>query len=255
MSAMHRRSMSRGYASIEPSPAARVQPALAVVEPSEDRSAGVRGEPMLIALLTLFNDSHDTDAVTQQSLQLVSAAVGARAGEIWLVPDGGGSAEMRFASADRGAGTEPGPHGSRPWAPSRLVDRVVNTGRPATARVARDVFPLRATTHTAMAFPIGSGDQTVGALVLAYPSAHPPGKEDVAAAVAACHHLGGFLERVRAEGTLQATARELSELASTDSTHRAEEPPRVRPRPADHPAPALRRSVDRCRPSQADQRP
>ncbi|MDQ6846029.1 MAG: bifunctional diguanylate cyclase/phosphodiesterase [Candidatus Dormibacteraeota bacterium] len=144
---------------------------------------------------------------------MIAAAGGARAGEIWLLPDTGGSAQMRYSSSSQESNGDPLPSGKPFGVTSSQVDRVVKSGRSATM----SGTGASKATHTVIGFPIHSGSDIVGALALVYESGHAASEEDIAAVSAACHHLGGFLERVRAEGTLQETARELSELASTDS--------------------------------------
>ena len=46
--------------------------------------AAVSGDAMLLALLTLFNESADMDVALQESLDMLTKALGGRIGEIWL---------------------------------------------------------------------------------------------------------------------------------------------------------------------------
>ena len=177
---------------------------------------------MSLAMLTLFNESHDTDTVLQESLDIVVAAGRAWAGEIWLLETTGGVAEMRFSSSGTDPAAQPRSTVALAGNASSLIDRVMTAGRPASASRTSGGGGMtaggsRSTAFRVRAFPLRGSDGTLGALALVYRPSHPPDRQDRAAVLTACHHLGRFIERSRADGALHEVARELSEQASTDS--------------------------------------
>ncbi len=214
--ALSSRSTSRPRKRLTPSGAESDRVATVDGVPRHIPRRELRGDSMLLAILTMLNDSHDTDAVMQQSLELITAAGRACAGEIWVLTEGGGPAEMRYSSSPA---PKDGSGGKHLWRTAQMVNCVMTSRKPVmNTPVVRDVSPVRSeTTHTAIGLPIRSGGDLVGVLALVYETGQPSVGDEVATASVACHHLGGFLGRVRAEGALQQTARELSDLASTDS--------------------------------------
>ena len=197
--------------------------AFTMVEKARRPLPALTGDSMVLALLTLFNESNDADTVAQQCLELIADVCGACAGEIWLLADRGCPAELRYSTSCAELNTAVVPAVVPSTAASRLVARVVKTGKAATASRAAGVSlgcaggDSGSSPHAVSGLPIRAGGDIVGALALVYDSARPPGREAVSAAAAACRHLGEFLTRARAERVLHERARALSELASTDS--------------------------------------
>jgi diguanylate cyclase (GGDEF)-like protein len=185
------------------------------------------GDALLLALLALLNESVDMDTALQQSLDMVSTALGGRIGEIWLRGGEGRQVELQYSSSDgslavaafvaagRALGAGAGPV---------CISRVVKTGRGSTVAPmttdgweARAAEAVAADLQGALTFPIRSGNSVVGVLAVFRETAERPVSGVVDAIPAACHHIGRFLERVRAEGAFHEAAMELSALASTDS--------------------------------------
>jgi diguanylate cyclase (GGDEF)-like protein len=185
------------------------------------------GDALLLALLALLNESVDMDTALQQSLDMVSTALGGRIGEIWLRGGEARQVELQYSSSDgslavaafvaagRALGAGAGPV---------CISRVVKTGRGSTVAPmttdgweARAAEAVAADLQGALTFPIRSGNSVVGVLAVFRETAERPVSGVVDAIPAACHHIGRFLERVRAEGAFHEAAMELSALASTDS--------------------------------------
>ncbi|HWF57487.1 MAG TPA: bifunctional diguanylate cyclase/phosphodiesterase [Candidatus Dormibacteraeota bacterium] len=196
-------------------------------DPQLHLMAMASGDSLLLAMLTLFNESADMDDAIQQSLDMVTTALGGRVGEIWLVMGEARDVELRYSSSD-------GSHQSRTFhaagrplsgdAAPAFVGRVVRTGRGSSTALSdpntggergaeADALGLR----TSLAFPIRTSIGVVGALVVFSESLDRAARDVLDAIPIACHHIGRFFERVRAEGAIHEAARELSALASTDS--------------------------------------
>jgi diguanylate cyclase (GGDEF)-like protein len=184
------------------------------------------GDALLTALLALLNESVDMDRTLQASLDLMTTALGGRIGEIWLRSGDARQVELHYSSSDgspevvafdavgRALGLGPGPS---------LVSRVVKTGRgsslpPITAvgLGERNVEALAADIHSALTFPIRTSRGVIGVLVIFREPTERPIQGALDAIPVACHHIGRFLERVRAESAFHEAAMELSALASTD---------------------------------------
>jgi diguanylate cyclase (GGDEF)-like protein len=190
-------------------------------------SSASTGDALLIATLSLFNESDDIDATLQKCLALVSAAAEARVGEIWLrageardvalhyTSSDGSPALVAFEAEGRALGLGPGP---------ALVSRVVRTGRAAAATSTvtdgwggRGDEAAAADIHSALTFPIRARSGVIGVLAVFREATARPHNTVIAALPTICHHMGRFLERVRAEGAIHEAAMELSALASTDA--------------------------------------
>jgi diguanylate cyclase (GGDEF)-like protein len=184
------------------------------------------GDALLTALLALLNESVEMDRTLQASLDLVTRALVGRIGEIWLRSGDAGQVELQYSSSDgspevvafnavgRAVGLGPGPS---------LVSRVVRTGRgstlPAIAAAGmgeRSDEARAAHIHSALTFPIRSDRGVIGVLVIFREPTERPIQGALDAIPVACHHIGRFLERVRAESAFHEAAMELSALASTD---------------------------------------
>jgi diguanylate cyclase (GGDEF)-like protein len=189
--------------------------------------SAMSGADLLLSMLTLFNESDDLDGPIQQSLDMLTTALGGRVGEIWLVGGEERRVDLRYTSSDgsaaiagfeelgRALGASGGP---------ALVSRIMRTGRASTVvRVKDDISPERAAMaaalglRTSIAFPIRTSTGVGGVVVVFRETTDRPVREVLDAIPVACHHIGRYLERLRAEDAIQETARELSELASTDS--------------------------------------
>jgi diguanylate cyclase (GGDEF)-like protein len=185
------------------------------------------GDALLIATLSLFNESDDIDATLQKCLGLITAATESRVGEIWLrageardvalqyTSSDGSPALVAFEAQGRSLGLGPGP---------AMVGRVVRTGRAASgsstaadARGDRSDEASAADIHSALTFPIRARSGVIGVLAVFREPAARPHNSVIEAMPTICHHMGRFLERVRAEGAIHEAAMELSALASTDA--------------------------------------
>ena len=97
--------------------------------------SAITADALLIATLSLFNESDDIDATLQKCLGLLTAATASRVGEIWLrageardvaleyTSSDGSPALVAFEAQGRSLGLGPGP---------AMVSRVVRTGRAAS---------------------------------------------------------------------------------------------------------------------------
>ena len=185
------------------------------------------GDALLLALLALLNESADVERALQQGLDMITEALDGRIGEIWLRSGEGRDVELQYSSSDatpavaafevagRILGVSAGP-------PS--ISRVVKTGRGSTVALlpsegwgARASEAESARLHSVLTFPIRTDRDIVGVLVVFRETEQRFISDVLNAIPAACHHLGRFLKRVRAEGAFHEAAMELSALASTDS--------------------------------------
>ena len=185
------------------------------------------GDALLLELLALLNESADMDRALQQSLDKITRALDGRIGEIWLRNGEAREVELHYSSSDatpavaafeaagRALGVGAGPVS---------IGRVVKTGRGSTvALMATEGWGARAQEaesarlHSVLTFPIRTDRGVVGVLVVFRETEERLISEVLNAIPAACHHLGRFLERVRAESAFHEAAMELSALASTDS--------------------------------------
>ncbi len=190
-------------------------------------SVTASGDALLLGLLALLNESVDMDKALQGSLDMVTAANGGCIGEIWLRSGEARDVELHYSSSDgspavtafitagRAVGVGVGP---------ASISRVLKTGRSSTtAPIATDGWgkraakAARARLFSATTFPIRASGRVIGVLAIFCESVERPGSGVRDATPVACHHIGRFLERVRAEGALHDAAMELSALASTDS--------------------------------------
>jgi diguanylate cyclase (GGDEF)-like protein len=185
------------------------------------------GDALLLATLPLFNESDDIDATLQRTLALLTAALSGRLGEIWLRSGDARQVELQYASSDGSAGAlafEAEDRALGLGAGPALVSRVVRTGRGSSAastagdgRDDRAPEAAAADIHSALTFPIRSRSAVIGVLAVFRESTERPPADVLTAVQAVSHHMGRFLERVRAEGAIHEAAMELSALASTDS--------------------------------------
>jgi diguanylate cyclase (GGDEF)-like protein len=185
------------------------------------------GDALLLGLLALLNESVDMDRALQDSLDMLTTAMDGCIGEIWLRNGEARDVELQYSSSDgspavaafvgagRAVGVGPGP---------ASISRVLKTGRGSTtAPIATDGWGARAAgapkahLHSAMTFPIRVSSGVIGVLAIFCESVERPVGRVLDAVPVACHHIGRFLERVRAEDALHESAMELSALASTDS--------------------------------------
>ncbi len=196
----------------------KVQPAPAPV---------LAGEALLLANLALFNESDDVDSTLQQCLSMLTTALGGRVAEIWLRSGDARQVELEYASSDGSAGVEAFEAEGRALglgSGPALISRVVRTGRGSTATSSvsdgwggRAPEAAAADIHSAMTFPIRARSGVIGVLVVFREATGRPPAGVLLVVPTICHHIGRFLERVRAEGAIHEAAMELSALASTDS--------------------------------------
>jgi diguanylate cyclase (GGDEF)-like protein len=193
------------------------------------RPAGVGSgaDALLIAALALFNESDDLDAALSKTLTMLTAALDGRIGEIWLRGGDARDVELRYSSSDgapdvvafeaegKALGLGAGP---------ALVSRVVKTGRGSAAASVggegmgdRTSVAAAADIHSALTFPIRGKCSLVGVLAFFRESTVRPHSEALASMPGICHHLGRFIERMRAENAIHEAAMELAALASTDT--------------------------------------
>ena len=183
-------------------------------------------DSLLIATLSLFNESDDIDATLQKCLGHLTAASDAMVGEIWLRAGEARDIALQYASSDgspvmlafeaqgRALGLGPGP---------AIVSRVVRTGRGASGASLADCWGGRADEasaadiHGALTFPIRARSGVIGVLALFREATARPHSSVIDSIPTICHHMGRFVERVRAEGAIHDAAMELSALASTDA--------------------------------------
>ncbi len=201
----------------------------AMVEARHDEPlvTALSGDQLLVPLLALLNETGDMDATLQRTLCMVTTALGGRIGEIWLRSGEGRDVELHYSSSDGSpvsAAFEAAGRASGVGAGPPLVCRVLRTGRPATVHpMTADDWGDRATEaaaldiHGATAFPVRTENGIAGVVTVFSEGVGRPPKEVLDAIPVACHHMGRFLERVRAEGAFHDAAMELSTLASTDS--------------------------------------
>jgi diguanylate cyclase (GGDEF)-like protein len=182
---------------------------------------------LVLQVLALLNGSADLDSAMGQALDRLTEALDGRVGEIWLIGDATDHVELQYSSSDgspavaafeaagRALGPGPGPS---------MIARVVKTGRESTVslvvadgRRERAVEAAGAGIQGALTFPIGSREGIVGVLAVFRESITRPAPALHDAASLACVHLGQFIERVRAAGSVHTAEAERSALASTDS--------------------------------------
>jgi diguanylate cyclase len=184
-------------------------------------------DSLLIAALTLFNESDDLDATLRKTLTMLTMALDGRIGEIWFRRGDTRDVELRYSSSDgtpdvvafEAEGTALG-LGSGPG----LVSRVVKTGRGSVmssvtgaGRGGRATIAAAADIHSALTFPIRGKGSLVGVLVIFRESALRPHRTALASIPAICRHLGHFIDRVRSETAIHEAAIELAALAATDA--------------------------------------
>jgi hypothetical protein len=185
------------------------------------------GDALLLALLTLLNESVEMDSALQDSLDMVTAALGGRIGEIWLRTGEARDIELHYSSSDGSAALAAFVAAGRALGVSAgpaSISRVVKTGRGSTAASigrggwgARAAQAAKADLRAAMTFAIRTNGGVIGVLAVFCETVEPTVSGMLNSIPAACHHIGRFLERVRAEGAFHEAAMELSALASTDS--------------------------------------
>jgi diguanylate cyclase (GGDEF)-like protein len=200
---------------------------LADATPRPAPLTGAVGDALLLGLLGLLNESVDMDRALQKSLDLMTSAMGGCIGEIWLRTGEARDVELHYSSSDgspavaafvaagRALGVGTGP---------ASISRVLRSGRGSTtAPIASDGWGARAAgapkagLRSATTFPIRTNGGIIGVLAVFCETVHRPAGGVLDAIPVACHHIGRFLERVRAEDALHEAAMELSALASTDS--------------------------------------
>jgi diguanylate cyclase (GGDEF)-like protein len=177
-------------------------------------------------VLAIFNDSDDMDGALQESLDVVTTALGGLIGEIWLVGEAGQVA-LRYSSAKESravAAFEAAGRALSVGAGPALVARVVKTGRKTSSQmtpnddsVERDAEAAVVGIRAALAYPIAIKTGIAGVLCVFRGTAERPAKEVLDVIPMACYHVGRFLEKSRAEGACHDSVMELSEMASTDS--------------------------------------
>jgi diguanylate cyclase (GGDEF)-like protein len=182
---------------------------------------------LLVAALTLFNESDDFDATLRKTLTMLTVALNGRIGEIWLRGGPARDVELSCSSSDGtplAAAFEAEGKALGLGAGPALVSRVVRSGRgspraPVSAggRGGRVAEAASADLHSAMTFPIRGKEGLVGVLVVFRESTVESNKAALAAMPGICSHLGRFVERVRAETAFHTAAMELNALASTDA--------------------------------------
>ena len=184
-------------------------------------------DDLLTAALVLFNESDDFDATLRKTLTMITTALDGRIGEIWLRDGTAGDVELRYSSSDgandvvafeaqgraMGLGAGPG-----------LVSRVVKTGRGAASTAVtmdgsdgRAAEAAAADIHSALTFPIRGKDGLIAVMAIFRESVGRVRGSAIPPMSQICHHLGRFIERVRAEQAIHEAAMELAALASTDA--------------------------------------
>jgi hypothetical protein len=174
--------------------------------------AGLAGDALLLATLALFNESDDIDSTLQKCLSMLTTALGGRVAEIWLRNGDARQVELQYASSDGSAGVEAFEAEGRALglgSGPALISRVVRTGRGSTATSSvsegwggRAPEAAAADIHSAMTFPIRARSGVIGVLVVYRESTGRPPGGVLAVVPTICHHMGRFLERVRAEGAI-----------------------------------------------------
>ncbi|MFZ0128640.1 MAG: GGDEF domain-containing protein, partial [Candidatus Dormiibacterota bacterium] len=184
-------------------------------------------DDVLTAALVLFNESDDLDATLRKTLNMITTALEGRIGEIWLRDGAARDVELRYSASDgaedvvafeaqgRAMGLGAGP---------ALISRVVKTGRGSASTLlilpgsdGRVAEAAAADIHSALTFPIRGKDSLIGVIAIFRESAARLHGGALAVMPALCHHLGRFIERVRAERAIHEAAMELAALASTDA--------------------------------------
>ena len=189
--------------------------------------AATSGEALVLTTLALFNDSDDLDATLRRSLALVTAALDGRVGEIWLRSGDKRDVELWFSHSDGSRGAtafEAGGKALGLGTGPALVSRVVKTGRgsPAASVIAdgwggRAPQAAAAALHSALTFAIRGKHAVIGVLAVYRETEHRSHAEALASIPTICHHLGRFIERVRAQRAVHDTVVELAAMASSDS--------------------------------------
>jgi len=187
----------------------------------------VGGDALLLGLLALLNESVDMDRALQDSLDMMTTATGGCIGEIWLRTGEARDVELHYSSSDGSlavAAFEAAGRALGAGAGPASISRVVKTGRGSAAATmgadglgARAAEAAKADLRNAMTFPIRTNSGVIGVLAVFCETVERPAGGVLDAIPLACHHIGRFLERVRAEDALHDAAMELSALASTDS--------------------------------------
>jgi diguanylate cyclase (GGDEF)-like protein len=205
----------------------RVPSAAIETGPQLHETGRLSRDALLLPVLGLLNGSTDIDSGLRQALDMLTAALEGRIGEIWLLERDTQQVELRYASssqspevaifeaAGRALGPGPGPS---------MIARVVKTGREsmvslviADGRGERATEAAAADIRGALTFPIQGRDGIVGVLAIFRESISRPASGVHDAISIACPYIGQFIERVRAGGTARAVAAEHS-AASGDST-------------------------------------
>jgi diguanylate cyclase (GGDEF)-like protein len=184
-------------------------------------------DSVVVGVLEILSDASDVDTALRACLALVRTSLGCRIGEIWLrggesrdvelaySSADGSSAAIAFEAAGKALGVGLGP---------TLIGRAMRSGRgsmvrPTTLNGAADRVAETADVgiRCVLTFPIRATSGLIGILVLFHTPSGRPARSLLEAVPVACHHLGRYLERVRANGILHERVQELSELASTDA--------------------------------------
>jgi diguanylate cyclase (GGDEF)-like protein len=189
--------------------------------------AAPSADALLTAALELFNESDDLDATLRKTLTMLTRALDGRIGEIWLCDGAAHDVELSYSSSDGAADVaafEAEGKAMGLGAGPALVSRVIKTGRgslgasmTAAGRGARMAEAAAADIHRALTFPISGKDGLVGVIVVFRESTLRIHTTALASMAAIGHHLGRFIERVRAETAIHEAAMELAALASTDA--------------------------------------
>ena len=204
--------------------------ACAIAEATDQQFAQIAtlsGDALLLALLELLNESDDMDGALQKSLDLMTTGLGGRIGEIWLRSGEARDIELHYSSSDGSPGAATFEAAGKTFgvgAGPSLVARVVKMGRGSTVSLIvadgwgeRAAEAAAANIHNASTFPIRTKSGVIGVLAVFREAINRPAGGVLDVIPRACHHIGRFLERVRAEGAIHEAAIELSALASTDS--------------------------------------
>ena len=119
-------------------PAHPPRAAASAADPQLHLIGAASADALMLAMLTLFNESDDMDGTIQQSLDMLTTALGGRIGEIWLVGGEARQVELRYSSSDGSRAAAAFAAAGRSLAPDTapaLVGRVLRTGRGSTAEV------------------------------------------------------------------------------------------------------------------------
>ena len=189
-------------------------------------SVNAVADALLLDMLTLFNESDDLDRTMRQCLAMLTTALDARIGEIWLRTGDARDVRLEYTASDGSPGVPAFEAGGRLLglgSGPALVSRVVKSGRGSMGASAVEDWGGRASEafsaelRSALTFPIRAATGVIGVLAVFRETLERPSGDVLDAVSRACRQIGRFLERAHAEHAVQEEVVMLSALASTDS--------------------------------------